>query len=98
MAQDLSAASAVIGVAAFQLWTVWNNNAPTLAEMREAEPGDITVKQKLLDAEISVGSLALIVGTAFTIMTKNYTALVIMLVVFGMLAIWAHQVLAAEPR
>lgn len=93
-----AAASAVVGIAAFQLWQAWNANAPSLAEAREAPPGDTSVKQKLIDADLLVGGLAVIIGTVISVMTRDITALIIMLVVFGSVSLWHHSVLAAEAR
>lgn len=93
-----SAATAVVGLAVFQLWTAWTNNAPSLAEAREAEPGDASVRQKLIDADLLVGGLAVMVGAVLAVMTRDMTALLLMLVVFGCLSMWHHAVLAAESR
>lgn len=91
-------ATAVVGLAAFQLWQAWNSNAPSLAEVRAAEPGDVSVRQQLIDADLLVGGLAVIIGTAIAVMTKDATALLIMLIVFGSLSLWHHSVLAADSR
>lgn len=93
-----TAATAIVGVAAFQLWQAWNANAPTLADARKAEPGDTSVRQQLIDADLLVGGLAVIIGTVLAVMSRDVTALLIMLVVFGSLSLWHHSVLAAESR
>ncbi len=92
------AAATVVGLASFQLYQAWNQNAPSLAECRSAEPGDITVKQKLVDADLTVGSVAIIVGVALAILTRDPTALILLMVIFGTLSLWSNQVLAAESR
>lgn len=93
-----TAATAVVGLAAFQLWNAWNSNAPSLAEARVAQPGDDSVRQRLMDADLLVGGLAVIIGTVLSVMTRDMTALLIMLIVFGALSMWHHSVLAAESR
>lgn len=95
---DPSVATGIVGLAAFQLWSAWNSSAPSLADAREAAPGDVSVKQKLMDADILVGGLAVIVGGVLAVMTHDVTALILMLVVFGALSVWHHMVLAAESR
>lgn len=92
------AAAAVVGLAAFELWKVWGNNAPSLSQVRAAPPGDDTIRQQLMDADITVGSLALIIGGTFAVLTRDMTALIIMLVMFGLLSFFHHWVLAADPR
>lgn len=93
---DLGAAATLMGMAGFQIWTAWNNSAPSFKELRKAEPGDISKKQELLDATLSVGTLALGLGIAFAVMTKDWTAIFIMLGVLGGLALWSYQILEAE--
>jgi hypothetical protein len=92
------AAAAVVGLAAFELWKVWGNTAPTLADVRTVAPGDDTVRQHLMDADITVGSLAIIIGVTLAILMKDATALIIMMIIFGSLSFFHHWVLAAEPR
>lgn len=91
-------AVAVIGLAGFQLLQAWNANAPKLAELRSAKPDDISVHQKLQDADILVGGAALMLGVSFAVMTKNATALVLMLVMFGSISFWNHAVLNGESK
>lgn len=91
------AATAVIGLAAFQLWEAWQQNAPSIADCREAEPGSVVIRQKLLDAEMTVGGLAVTIGLIFTVLTKNASALIIMLFIFAALVFMHHWILAAPP-
>lgn len=91
-------ASAVVGLCAFQLWQAWNANAPSLADAREAAPDDVTIRQKLMDADLLVGGLAFIIGTVVSVMTRDITALLIIMIVFGSVSGWHHAVLAAESR
>ena len=95
---EMGAASALIGVAAFEVWKAWNNSAPSISEMRTAEPDDISTRQKLLDAEITVGALVLIVGGTYAGVTRNLSPLLIMVVVLGALAFFHHWILEAQPN
>lgn len=92
------AAAAVVGLAAFELWKVWGSSAPSLADVRGAEPGDVGIRQRLMDADITVGSLAIIIGVTLAILMRDATALIIMIVIFGALSFFHHWVLAAETR
>jgi hypothetical protein len=93
---DHSLAVGVVGLAGFQLLQAWNANAPSLAEIRDAPPGDLATKQKLVDADIMVGGVVAVLGVTFAVLTHDTTALIIMGVLFGSLAAWYHAVLAAE--
>jgi hypothetical protein len=92
------AAAAVVGLAAFELWKAWGDNAPSLSELRKAAPGDIGTAQRLSDANITVGSLALIIGVAFLILTRDFTVLLLLLAIFAALS-WFHgSTLNSDPR
>lgn len=91
-------ATAVIGLAGFELLKAWNNAAPSLAQMRECEPGNVTMKQQLIDADFMVGGLAVILGVSYALISHDVTALVVMLVIFGSVSFWYHSVLNAEAR
>lgn len=97
-ALEPSAAAAVIGIAAFELWKAWGSNAPSLAECRSAAPDDLATRQQLLDANITVGGMAVVIGVSFAVLTRDMTALVLMLVMLGSLSFLHHWTLAAEPR
>lgn len=95
---ETQAAAAVVGLAVFEFWKAWRDNAPSLSEVRSAEPGDVSTRQRLLDADITVGSLALIIGVTFAVLTKDVTVLIILLVIFGALSFFHHWTLDAESR
>ena len=97
MSLEPQAATAVIGLAAFQLYDVWNKNAPSIQECREAVPGCDTTRQKLMDAEITVGTLAVTIGVIFAVLTKDLTALIIMISIFAALIFLHHWILASAP-
>lgn len=91
-------AVAVVGLAGFELWKAWGNTAPTLSECRAVDRDDVALRQRLLDANITVGSLAIIIGVALAILTRDMTALILMMVIFGSLSFFHHWVLTADPR
>lgn len=91
-------AIAVVGVAGFQLLQAWNANAPSLSEIRSADPGNVSVRQKLMDADFMVGGLAVVLGVTFALLTRDLTALIVMLVMFGTVSAWHHAVMNAEAR
>lgn len=87
-----------LGLGAFQLAEVWHNSAPTLAELRNADPLETVVRQQLMDADYTVGTLAVAVGLIITLLTHDITPLLVLLALFGILSIWSHQVLAAPSH
>jgi len=91
------AATAVVAVAAFELWKVWGNTAPTLAEVRTSDRNDDSIRQRLMDTDITVGSLAIIIGVTLAVLMRDATALILMLVIFGSLSFFHHWVLASDP-
>lgn len=96
-AWEASAAAAVIGLAGFQLLETWNANAPSLSDMRQADHSDNVTKTQLKDADFLVGGMALILGTTYAVLTKDGTALIVMLSIYGSVSLWWHAVARAEP-
>ena len=94
----VDAAAALFGVAAFQVWQAWRDTAPSIADLREAKPGDAHLGQQLDDATMSVGTIVLGLGIAFVIVTHDPTALFLMAGILAALALWSYQILEAEQR
>lgn len=94
---DQSAATAVVGLAVFQLWDVWHKNAPSLEECRRSHPADDGTRQGLLDAELTVGTLAVTTGSILAFLTHDVTALIIMVGIFAVLVFMHHWILASTP-
>jgi len=98
MALSPEGTASVLGFAAFGILNVWSQNAPRLADCRSADPGDLTTSQRLLDAELYVGGLAVILGLTFAWLSRDWTVLFVMLVIAGSTIAWYRAVLAAESR
>lgn len=97
-----SSAAVLLGLAAFQLADTWTKTAPSLSEIRAAQPdGDplayAAMRQKLMDADMSVGTTAVVIGLVVSILTRDPSALVVMLLVFVALSGWQHAILTAPP-
>lgn len=88
-------AIAVTGVAVFSLAELWQRTAPSLSDLRGTTPGSIDAKQRLVDADIVVGIVAVLAGTFIAVVTKDATAMVLIMVTFGALALYYHATLAA---
>lgn len=93
---ERGAAAAIVGLAVFQLCSLWRESAPSLSELRDSVPGDAT-HQTLQDADFTVGSLAAIAGVSMAVLTKDYTVLILLLASYGALTLWYHAVLNRNP-
>lgn len=86
-------AAAVIAVGTFELWKVWNDCAPSISEVRNADKNDPAIRTQLFDADVTVGTLAVVIGAAFALISRDATALVLILVMFGVISFLHHYLL-----
>jgi hypothetical protein len=91
------AATAIAGFAGFQLLTLWNNNAPSLQDVRAKPAGDTATAAKLRDADMLVGGTVVILGGAIYLFSGDATTLLVMATVFVGVSLWNHAVLNASP-
>jgi len=90
-------AAAIVGLCTYQLWNAWNDSTPSLTELRAASQYG-PERQKLHDAVLTVGSLALVVGVAMGVFTKRVDTLILLASTLGILATWYYSILASEPN
>ena len=93
--------ASVASIATFEIWKSYERNAPTLAELRSTIPGSemhLSMRQALLDADLTIGTLALVVAGVFTIQTHDPSMLLLIAAVIGILSLWRHSILNAESR
>lgn len=83
----------VFGLGAISLAAYYENVAPSLAECRDVIPGDDTTRQHLMDANLQVGSLALLVGALGWIGTKSVAPFVLSIGVISTVALWRYLIL-----
>jgi hypothetical protein len=103
MSFDNAAAVAVVGFATITVWESWQKTAPTLAELRgtskdKSDANNVAARQKLYDAELTIGSLVVIAGGSLAIVTKDYRIFALMVATFTLLAVWYHSILAGTPN
>lgn len=91
-------ATGIIGLIVFQLWQAYDTAAPTLAEARAATPDDLNIRQRMMDADLSVGTLAVLIGVTYAVMTRDVSVLILMMVIFTALSLWRRSIIAAEQR
>jgi hypothetical protein len=89
------AVAVVTPIAVFEIWKNYERNAPTLAELRNANPKDFDLRQKLKDANMTIGTGAIIVGGVFAYQTKDPSMLIIILTILFVLSFWRYAILNA---
>ena len=89
---DFGSVAAVVGMASVQLHQMYTNSAPSLQELRDASPGDLSTHNKLNDADFMVGGLALFIGIAFLVLTRKVAPLILLSIGFVMISSWHHLV------
>lgn len=80
----------------FNVWQVYENNAPTIADLRAAAPGDVVMRQRMIDSDMSIGSIALAIGLVFAYKAHDPTIIFIILALLGALSWWRHEILEGE--
>lgn len=93
-----NAAAAIIGVGAFEVWKAWNKTAPSIPECRDANTNSVALRQQLMDADVTVGGMALVIGGSMAVLMRDWTPVVLMLLVFGCLSFLHKWVLAAPSH
>lgn len=93
---ETSAGVALVGLAAFQIADLWFKNAPSLTDLRNAAPDDLTAKNQLLDTTLTVGTLVVVVAVAVRYYTGDWTPAILMASVFVACAFWYYQVQGAH--
>jgi hypothetical protein len=89
--QDL--AIAVVGLGIFSVASLWSSVAPSLGDLRDCHPGDLATHMR--DADVIVGFVALMAGITIAVLTKDITAMIMILVTYGALSLYYHAVLNA---
>lgn len=85
-------AAVVVGLAVFELWKAYTARAPQFTALSDAPRGG-EVHQQLMDADMSVGSLAVVAAIAMFALTRDVSILVLIILSFGVISIWHHAIL-----
>lgn len=94
MRVDHGVAAGLVGVALWQLAEAYRSTAPSLGELRRADRDCVDHRQRLLDADIQVGGLALLVGGAASWLTRSWVPVVLVAAGFAWVSGWHHVVMA----
>jgi hypothetical protein len=93
--RDLVVAS-VSALVVFEIWKAYENNAPSIEDLRAATPGDSVMKQRILDTDFTIGSIALAIGLLFTIKAKDSSIIIITAALLMALSWWRYEILEGE--
>jgi hypothetical protein len=97
-AWEPSNAAAIVGLAVLSICTLYKENAPSLGDLRDATPNGGATHQHLQDADLTVGALGVITGLAMAWLTKDPTALLLIIVALGSYMLGFHAVLNRTPN
>lgn len=99
----LTSDMAVVAILGFSIWEVhkaYNGAVPSMQTLRETAPDSSDAHrnlQHLVDADITVGGVALFAGLAAAYMMRSLFPLILISGTYAILAYYHHSVLAA-PR
>lgn len=84
---------AVVGLSTVEIIKLWQSLAPSLAELRTAEPGNIGNRQRLMDADYMGAGLAVLVGGTCSLLLHSWLPIIVALGSVVMYSQWHHMVL-----
>lgn len=89
------AAAALVSVALWDLARAYRETAPPLGELRRADRDDVDHRQRLLDADLMVGGLALLAGATASWLTRSIIPGAIVAAGFVWVSYWHHAVMGS---
>lgn len=92
---EATAAAGLVGVALWQLHEAYRETAPKLGELRRAGRDCVDHRQRLLDADLTVGGLALLAGTSASLLIRSWIPLLIVAVGFAWISGLHHLVMGS---
>lgn len=89
---ETGAAGAIVGLSLVELFKMYKDTAPDLTDIRDAPAHDYGMRQKLMDTNILVGSMAILVGTAMSYLAGTIIPAALMLAGFTLIAVYYYMV------
>lgn len=86
---------AVLGLTVVGLVQVYVEVAPSLVDVRAADPGSVAMRQHLMDADYLVGGLALLLAAVSSVYLRDPLPAALVGIAVGGTAWWHHDVLAS---
>jgi len=87
------AAAAALSVGVMEMLRVYRDTAPTLSEIRRAQPGDYVHRQLLLDADMLGLIVVVMVGGGAAYLMKKIYPLVFALLTLALISMYYRMVL-----
>lgn len=84
-----------LGLTTVEIVKLWQNNVPSLEQVRSADPEDPAIHQRLLDADYLGVGLALLVGGSMAILSKSMLPLMLSVASVWLYSKWYSMVLNA---
>lgn len=97
MANELMAgAVALTGFAVWELFDTYTTLAPTMSELRETSCHDTSARQRLMDADVCVGGIAVLAGSAAAWLSRSWVPLALVTAALAWVS-WYHHAALAGP-
>ncbi len=84
---------AVMGLSTIELIKLWQSVAPSLEEVRAAQPGDEIIAQRMLDANWLGAGLAVLIGGTTSILLKSWLPVMLSVGSVALFSEWHRQVM-----
>lgn len=89
---EAAAGAALVALAVWEMARTYQAHAPSLTELRRCDRDDIDARQRLLDADLTVGGLAVLVGGLASWVTGSWVPLVMAVGAFAWISGLSHLV------
>lgn len=96
MDKDYATAATILGLSVANAVTTFRETAPTLKDIRLSQPHDFTMRQLILDADITTGITILLYGGTVWIMTGKPGPMLLSSVALLLITVWYRSVLASD--
>lgn len=94
---ETGAAAALIGIGIFQIHDVYCKHAGDLHDIRQMPSTSVDARQRVSDADVIAGGMAVLAGSAFSITTRKWYPIGIALIAFGLSSAYYHRAMQANP-
>lgn len=100
---SITAEQGAVALATFALWEVhkaYVESCPSMHDLRRIVKDTDeywTAKQKLIDADITIGGVVVIAAILGGILSRSLLTPAVVVTVFGFLALYHHSILASRP-
>lgn len=87
---------AVLGLSTVEIIKLWQSVAPSLEEVRNAEPDDIAIHQRMQDANYLGAGLAALIGGTTSVLLQSWLPIIMALGSVVLFSYWHLMVLRSD--